>query len=191
MKLLLSSLLALSVLVGVPVAFADIEDFSASLRYDDRVELFGIIEVVSLEERMNLEQVRLQVFDSNDNLVFRDIDLPSAKGSFMFKIPHEELPEFGKYNAHVTYYEQSATTQFEIEPKIIEEEIEEEIICEEGDKVENGACVKIIPNTVDTETHLRAQVAELEQRIETLENEKSLLEKTNEEPRNLHYLISK
>ena len=108
-------ILPVSLVVGMIPAFAEIDDLEVSLRYDDRVELFGVVEVKSLEERMNLVPVKLEVFNSDGNLVFTDEDRPDAEGEFSFNIPRSELSDFGEYEAKVSYYDDSDETDFELE----------------------------------------------------------------------------
>ena len=149
--------LLLVLTVGMTQAHAEsIFDFGSDTDHPDRVTLFGIVEVTDPDDA---EQILLQIIDSDDNMVFRDLVRPDREGEFAFWVDHDELSGFGEYEAKILYFDDAEKIDFEIEPFIEEIERTEKIICEEGDKLVNGACVAIIPNTDDTETTLRAQVA--------------------------------
>lgn len=167
--------------VGINQVEAEIEINEMNV-YPDR----GIFLTGSVPKTGDWITMHYQIENEEGKTIIDRSVIGGPEGNFTIRHDFSELNGYGIYEVNLSYLDDSETISFEMIPIEIREDVErsEEIICEDGDKVENGACVKIIPNTVDTETHLRSQVAELEQRIVTLENEKSLLEKTNDELQN-------
>ena len=184
-------------LVGLlPVAFGEITTDKQEYHYGDTVVVSGTAE---LEDRELLE---IYLTDSNGVRGLTDIstDIEFEEGIFIHD--HDDLSppdfhykdkdffsQFGEYTIHVvsiksdlvdgervykqtpTYHEMTTFVLTESGP-----------LCEDGFYENDGICYRIEETRTEApqDDPKDLKILELEKRIETLENEKSLLEKTND-----------
>ena len=165
-------------LIGLlPVAFGEIESVETTVYPGVDVDIFGKVTSTG-----DWDRVILQIFGPDGNMVVDDALLVGPKGDFRSKYEADKLVGFGEYQIKIFHLEYSKITTFNFKPMTEDMEVEDQVICVEGDIIgPNGYCIPKTPTPDDSDSILRTQIVELENRVQELENEKSTLEKANEE----------